>query len=405
MASVPFSKTDSAVTVILDGAPYSVPRGDLRYPRILEALRDKADEADILVIVEDVPEASSGGRPDAEFFEEIAVIPGVTYNGHELRLHEVPAPAYISSKARSLFNEGFSLVPLANFLKRLPDSFRIRNSLLEFLDHGNLPLMEDGRFVAYKRVRSTFMDIHSNSFSNAPGAVLSMPRYEVDDNPNNTCSYGFHVCSHDYLRHFGSARGSEDKVVAVAVAPEDVVSIPVDYNNTKMRVCGYVVLNELPMEWHESDILSDTSMYLDDEDEDRDSIFCLYSRDENEDHSEADDEGWVLLDQFGTLEAALSEADSQYVGDDGYSYQVRNVLEDKVLAQLNGIPQDKIDLMRGLDGVFRVSAKLNGITLRWVDCNSRSDADETAVGMARRHPGATVEILEPTGEIITTHRP
>lgn len=411
MAKIPFSKTDSAITVILQGVPHSIPRGDLRYPRLLEALRGDADEAAMLEIINDLPDAAPNGRTDSDFIEEIQVIPGVSYNGRELMLHGNPAPEYVSTKARGLFAEGFSLVPLANFLKRLPDSYRIRQDLLKFLDYGNNPLMDDGRFVAYKRVRSTFMDIHSNTFSNAPGQVLSMPRHEVDDDPNRTCSYGFHVCSYEYLSHFGSSQGSTDKVVAVAVAPEDVVSIPVDYNNTKMRCTGYVVLNELPMEWRSEDILGDRSYYS--EDLDSDTIFCLYVRDENMAHdagtnallddlgvNRGDDDGWALEDQFGSFADAMAEAEERYTGDDGLSYQVRNVVEDKVLAQFNAFRTGDDTLVKD-SAPYKVTARQNGITLQWQECPGRDEAISVGEGMLGKRPGCTVEIEGPNGVTFT----
>lgn len=44
------------------------------------------------------------------------------------------------------------------------------------------------------------------------------------------------------LNHYGSSSGT--KIVKVKVHPKDVVSIPVDYNNAKMRTCGYEVIEE-----------------------------------------------------------------------------------------------------------------------------------------------------------------
>lgn len=398
MAKIPFSKTDSAITVILQGIPQSIPRGDLRYPRLLEALRGDADEAAMLEIINDLPDAAPNGRTDSDFIEEIQVIPGVSYNGRELLLHGNPAPEYVSTKARGLFAEGFSLVPLANFLKRLPDSYRIRQDLLKFLDYGNNPLMDDGRFVAYKRVRHNFMDIHSNTFSNAPGQVLSMPRHEVDDDPNRTCSYGFHVCSYEYLGHFGSSQGSTDKVVAVAVAPEDVVSIPVDYNNTKMRCTGYVVLNELPMEWRSEDLLADSSYYS--EELDLDTIFCLYVRDEDEDNEDDPEDGWTLEDQFGSFADAMAEAEERYTGDDGLSYQVRNVVEGKVLAQFNAFRTGNDTVVKE-SAPYKVTARQNGITLQWQECSGRDEAISVGEGMLGKRPGCSVEIEGPNGVTFT----
>jgi len=97
--------------------------------------------------------------------------------------------------------------------------------------------------LAYKVVRSNFMDKHSGRFDNSPGKTVEMPRAKVDDNDNNTCSSGLHACSKDYVKFFSN--GSSDKLVVVKIAPEDVVSIPTDYNNTKLRCCKYLVVSEI----------------------------------------------------------------------------------------------------------------------------------------------------------------
>jgi hypothetical protein len=68
-----------------------------------------------------------------------------------------------------------------------------------------------------------------------------VPRNCVDEDPDRTCSHGLHVCSFDYLPHFSHANGH---VVVCKVNPADVVAIPRDYNNTKMRVCRYEVVGE-----------------------------------------------------------------------------------------------------------------------------------------------------------------
>ena len=37
------------------------------------------------------------------------------------------------------------------------------------------------------------------------------------------------------------------KVVLCEVDPSNVVSVPIDYNNTKMRVCEYKVIKEVEL--------------------------------------------------------------------------------------------------------------------------------------------------------------
>jgi hypothetical protein len=65
-----------------------------------------------------------------------------------------------------------------------------------------------------------------------------MPREEVDEDPNRTCSTGLHVACFDYAKDFG------ERLIEVKVNPRDVVAVPVDYNGTKLRCCQFEVIRE-----------------------------------------------------------------------------------------------------------------------------------------------------------------
>ncbi len=110
--------------------------------------------------------------------------------------------------------------------------------LYRFLEHNGHPLTEDGCFIAYRGVTDDFRDCRTRSIDNSVGSVVEMPREQVDDNPNNTCSYGLHVACFNYAEGFGP------KLIEVKVNPKDVVCVPEDYEGTKMRVCRYEVVNE-----------------------------------------------------------------------------------------------------------------------------------------------------------------
>ena len=58
--------------------------------------------------------------------------------------------------------------PLLRFLENLMEnsSKRAVDELYDFLDIGELPITEDGHFLAFKNVRSDFKDIHSGTFDN-----------------------------------------------------------------------------------------------------------------------------------------------------------------------------------------------------------------------------------------------
>ncbi|ANM46422.1 RIIB lysis inhibitor [Morganella phage vB_MmoM_MP1] len=114
--------------------------------------------------------------------------------------------------------------------------------LYDFLVANDIKITEDGHFIGWKVVRKDYTDWHSGQFDNSPGQLVTMERNQVDEDDNRTCSSGLHVCSKSYIKHFG---GSSSRIVSVKVHPRDVVSIPTDYADSKMRTCGYLVLEDM----------------------------------------------------------------------------------------------------------------------------------------------------------------
>lgn len=114
--------------------------------------------------------------------------------------------------------------------------------LFDFLVANDIELTEDGHFIGWKIVRNDYKDCYTGKMDNSPGQIVKMPRSRVNDNDEQTCSTGLHVCSRGYIGHYGSGNS---RIVSVKVHPRDVVSIPVDYNDAKMRACQYEVLEDV----------------------------------------------------------------------------------------------------------------------------------------------------------------
>lgn len=157
---------------------------------------------------------------------------------------DVPLGNEASDYIRMMMSDGFDLAPTIAFLGRLVDnpSSNSRRQALKFVVHNRMPITEEGKFLAYKRVSEDWLDMYTGKIDNHIGQAPEMPRSKVDDHPGRTCSHGLHVASQDYLSGFYGAR-----LIAVEVDPADVVCVPDDYNNSKMRVCKYTVLKELPI--------------------------------------------------------------------------------------------------------------------------------------------------------------
>lgn len=232
---VPFTISAQNITIFVDGMVRTVLSGS----RNFEALKDhlRLQEHDVETILqlsdrEDFLRKSTSGS-------NVEVYNGaVYYKGEEVR-------SSLTDKLLNLLDDGFDAQPWIKFLDNLMSnpSFRSRECLFNFLDHFKAPITAEGNFVAFKRIRKDWKDIHSGTYDNSIGAVIQMDRSKVDDDPQHTCSSGLHVCADSYLDGFANADSS--RTVAVEVNPADVVAVPYDYNFAKMRVCKYKVVAEI----------------------------------------------------------------------------------------------------------------------------------------------------------------
>jgi hypothetical protein len=170
----------------------------------------------------------------------------VSANG-EVEYDGSPVSDLLGDRIMEMAKLGLPVEPLLNFVKltRQNPSFRAQKELYGFIDYGQLPITTKGHFLARKVVRPDFKDKHSGTVDWSPGKTVSMPRHMVDDNSSNTCSYGLHVYSREYAKFFA---GQGDPLLVCEINPTNVVAVPPDYNNTKMRVCEARVIKQLQVE-------------------------------------------------------------------------------------------------------------------------------------------------------------
>jgi hypothetical protein len=236
----------AAIVLFLDGKSVRVEKTDRRYPLIVKVfqlpLEDQEAEVNrILGIPEDKLEDVIA---DEEHFD---VVDGnVYYNGEEL-------PPALSTKVKSIIKDGLPLGHFEAFWKKLslnPSSTSVKE-LVDFLEYKELPITEDGCFLAYKGVSPTLYSIHGNKETkvvrgqvdetghiyNGVGEIVEVLRRDVDDNRHNECSHGLHVGSLDYASGWGHM------MVVVKVNPADVVSVPAGCSFQKCRVCKYEVVS------------------------------------------------------------------------------------------------------------------------------------------------------------------
>jgi hypothetical protein len=226
--------TDHALTVFTDTGAKTLHADDSRWLAAMDYLRAE-DEIALIDLL----------TPSVIVSRAFAQVNDLTLEDDVIYHKGEPVDNYLTTKIVQFARNDLPFQPLLEFLHRVLQnpSRRAVEELYRFLEHGSLPITPDGCFLAYKRVRDDYKDVHSGKMDNSVGKVVSMPRNQVDDNPNNTCSHGLHFCSREYLRSF-----SGERIMVLKIDPANVVSIPVDYNNTKGRCCQYEVVGEIPLE-------------------------------------------------------------------------------------------------------------------------------------------------------------
>lgn len=232
--------------MFLNGKPTKVSKESAAYAKIIKALSLPAfeQEAEILEIL-------AGANPNLNIEKSGFVICGeeVSYKGNDL-------PKPLAQKILSLIRENLPVTIFEKFwenLQKNPSRTSV-TELYDFLDYRELPITDDGCFIAYRGLRFDWYSKHGNlqtkvlkgkvdyqgRIFNGVGEEIEVERNSCDDNRENSCSVGVHAGSFSYAEGW-----SDGKMVAVKINPKDVVSVPTDYDCQKLRCCAYTVISEV----------------------------------------------------------------------------------------------------------------------------------------------------------------
>lgn len=288
---------ESTITCVADGKIYTIQRDHPESKQILRAIRQQLGADQVVALFDKI-------KAMAAYMGNSVEVMGNTVYCRGEEVHNV-----VAERILKFMGEGLPHEPLVAFLERLfaNPSRRSVEQLYKFLEHKNLPITPDGKFLAYKAIRHDWTDKHSGKFLNTVGAVLSMPRNKVDDNPDSHCSYGFHVGSIEYVESFACGYGSAggDRIVIVEVDPADVVSVPNDCSCQKVRCCKYKVVAEYTGLLPEGLVRDSSAPYEEPEEYDDDEVECGCG-DECECRGDEYERGY--RDALAKVQAAAEEA-------------------------------------------------------------------------------------------------
>jgi hypothetical protein len=236
MSKPTWIKTEEYLVIVFTGnAPMNVKVDSPLFKQVLQALVVEEDYDKVFEILTPEKVLTVETKGDLNMDNQ-----GVVKNRNKENVDPV-----VKDYIPEFLKNGWSFEPLARLAENISKarSQFVRDQMVRFLRASKFQITEDGCFIAFKGVLKqsdgNLVDAYSGDFNNNVGEHPTMPYEDVDADPHRTCSHGLHVGAWEYM---GSYTGSSHSILAVKVNPADVVSVPYDYQDQKMRTCGYVVV-------------------------------------------------------------------------------------------------------------------------------------------------------------------
>lgn len=245
-----YIKSGNTFTVVIGNSVHTFDQSHKNYDLLVDCIKNNED----LTFLENINEAVTISDWSEGNF---------VYQAGNLYYFQEKIDDAIVEIIREMIEGGFNHSPILKFLERLFNNpaKHVVDGLYAWLKHKSLAITEDGYFLAYKSVSvyngepfidqfgrevksGDSVDSYTRRIRNNPGDINSMPRRFVNDNRDVACSHGFHVGTMSYINdHY-----KQDKTIICKVDPANVVSIPSDCNNQKIRCCEYVVVSDMKRE-------------------------------------------------------------------------------------------------------------------------------------------------------------
>ncbi len=237
----------SSIIVFHDGKTHIMGKENPSLLNVMDALRAGQMEDAEVVAMFNVERALS--RRFERLSERVTINAGrIFFDGDEIKSTLVDT--IVTLHEQSATQTGADWMPLVRFLEKvvLNPNEHSRENLYRWLAKNEFGIHEDGDFVAYKGLDQGMVssssgtawvngEVHRGKIPNAIGTIVEMPRSDVVHDPRIACSTGLHAGTWSYARSFSSG-----PKVMVKINPRDVVSVPTDASDQKLRVCRYKVM-------------------------------------------------------------------------------------------------------------------------------------------------------------------
>lgn len=248
LTALPYVLKDDYLSVLIDGKNVAMDSTHPSFNKLKKALKAKdwKEVPKLISLAAKVAVESKGAIKikDNEVF----------YKGRVVH-------SSLTKRMIDMLRAGKSIKHMVTFMDNLyknPFGEVTINELFDFLQRNNLPITDDGHFMAYKSVNDGYMDAYSGKIDNSVGQYIMMPSKKADLNQRTACSYGFHMCARKYLSGFHNGK---NHLMKVKVNPKHVISVP--FHEEKVRAVAYEVIGEVdPKEIQKVINITDISEYL-----------------------------------------------------------------------------------------------------------------------------------------------
>lgn len=246
-----------SVTVFIDGVPSTANREHPRFEEICDLLTGSAQKPDD-DFIQKIKAAISPAAGIAQEFKNLSE--RVSVGNGRIYFDGDPVNDAVSETILRFYGgHEKDWMPLVNFMEKiaLNPNEHSREQLFRWLAKHSFAIAPDGDIIAYKGVTGNGKDFKSSHSGTArvngvlhankqiptqPNTVVEMPRSTVAWDPKVACHTGLHAGNWRYASTFAST------TLRVKINPRDVVSVPTDSNDEKMRVCRYRVLDKVTSE-------------------------------------------------------------------------------------------------------------------------------------------------------------